>query len=84
MNKALTVLGSIGAVLSLGVGSVFAQTPTVYPVPAAANQLLVNVMASIQDAIYAVVAAIMPYAIPLMLFFLVLGVGIGLFNRFRH
>jgi len=84
MNKIVAVVSSVVAVLSLGVGAVFAQTPTTYPVPAQANQLLVNIMASIQTAIYDILGIIMPYAIPLMLLFLALGLGYGLFNRFRR
>jgi len=73
-------------VLGFLVEKVYAQTatPTVIPVPAAGYQVLTNIMASIQAAIYDVVSAILPYALPLMLFFLAIGLGIALFNRFRH
>jgi hypothetical protein len=59
-------------------------TPTVIPVPEAANQTLVNIFASIQAAIYGLIPVILQYALPLMLLFLAIGLGMALFNRFRH
>jgi len=84
MKKVVAVLSSVGTALTLGVGRVFAQTPTVYDVPDEANQFLVNIMASIQEAIFSVLALIMPYAIPIMLLFFALGIGYALFQRFRR
>jgi hypothetical protein len=63
---------------------VFAQTPTVIAVPAEANQTLVNIMASVQQAIYDLFALVIPYALPIMLLFLALGIGWGLFMRWKH
>ena len=73
-------------VLGLFTEKVYAQTatPTVIPVPAEGYQVLTNIMASVQQAIYDVITAILPYALPLMLLFLALGIGLALFNRFRH
>jgi len=84
MNSVLTVAGLVASGLML-TSRVFAAspTPTIYEVPDGVEQILVNIFASIQAAIFTVFGWVMPYAIPLMLLFFALGLGLYIFNRFR-
>lgn len=57
-----------------------AQTPTITQVDPAATQLLVNGVASIQDAIFSIAGLIWPYALTVLLFFLAIRFGMGWFH----
>ena len=83
MKNTLAKVGLVAVALCAPVLA-FAQTPTVIPVPAEANQTLVNIMQSIQSAIFDLIQLVVPYALPLALLFLAIGLGIALFHRFRR
>ena len=59
-------------------------TPSTIPVPDAAYQVVADIMQSIQTAIYDMIPFVLKYALPIMLLFLVIGLALALFNRFRH
>lgn len=77
------VAAVVGSMLGL-VSKVHAQTPTITPIDPAANQLLVNGVATIQSGIFDTAALVWPYALTVLLFFLVIKFGMGWFRGGAH
>jgi hypothetical protein len=83
MKRILASVGAVAGVLALGVGQVFAVDPTPTPIvpDATASQLLVNGVYSIQTTLFSIAGLIWPYAIGVLLFFLVIRFGMSFFHR---
>jgi fluoride ion exporter CrcB/FEX len=90
MKKILTAIGSVMAALALVVGAMAAPVtrvlavdpvPTPYTPDATASQLLVNGVGSIQTTLFSIAGLIWPYAIGVLLFFLVIRFGMSFFRH---
>jgi hypothetical protein len=82
IQKIMTGIGMTVGALGMTLGQVLAVDPTPVPIApdATASQLLVNGVASIQSTLFDTAGLIWPYALGVLLFFLVIRFGMSFFR----